>query len=328
MFIRKGRTVNEDPKFSPRGPEIADIEVSTVCHGPVNEGSSPCPWCYKSNTDQGRNMSLETFQTVIKNINSENNLTQVALGIGDIDGNPDLFDMMRFCRMCNIIPNITINGARLSNEIVFNLQNLCGGISVSHYDDDLCFTAIERLQKNKPENLQINIHKILSEETFDECIRLKKVISETPSLSSVAIIFLMLKPVGERNTLTCIRDMGRFEELYIRCPEVQIGFDSCSAPISYHYSKSEREYMYIEPCESTLFSCYINVDGISFPCSFVEQLDYYMGMDLSKPVKDSLNNWWFGEEYNNFRRKVISTQEANGCRYCPFFDIYPVEQVG
>lgn len=323
FFIRSGETLTKDPLYSPRGPEIADIEISTICHGPTNEGSAPCKFCYKSNNHVGSNMTLDTFKIILDNINPENNLTQVALGIGDIDANPDLFDIMEYCRSKNIIPNITINGARLTSDIVNKLQTLCGGISVSHYGDELCFNAIDQLLSNKPKNLQINIHKILSKETFDDCIRLKQVLYEDPKYKNIAIIFLLLKPVGSRNNLSVIRDIQHYSKLYSEYPSVRIGFDSCSAPISYFFSKRKIEHCYIEPCESTLFSCYINVDGISFPCSFVEQLDVYNGMDLSKPLKNPLNEWWFGEEYNNFRNKVLNTQEPNGCRYCPYFDIYP-----
>lgn len=55
---RWGFTVKDDPQWSPIGPEILDIEVSEVCHG-------GCAFCYKSNTSKGKNMSLETFKTII-----------------------------------------------------------------------------------------------------------------------------------------------------------------------------------------------------------------------------------------------------------------------
>jgi hypothetical protein len=38
LFIRWGKSTNDDPILSPLGPEILDIEVSTIC-------SHQCPWC-------------------------------------------------------------------------------------------------------------------------------------------------------------------------------------------------------------------------------------------------------------------------------------------
>ena len=58
IFIRYGKTVDDDPDWSEFGPEIADIEISTICH-------QGCEFCYKSNTPFGENMDLETFKKVL-----------------------------------------------------------------------------------------------------------------------------------------------------------------------------------------------------------------------------------------------------------------------
>ena len=105
-FARWGGTLEEDPAYSHLGPEIADIEISTVCNG---VGNGPCKFCYKSNTGKGENMSLELFKKVFSKFPPV--LTQIAFGIGDIDANPDLWNIMRHCRENGIVPNITINVA-------------------------------------------------------------------------------------------------------------------------------------------------------------------------------------------------------------------------
>jgi hypothetical protein len=60
VFARWGSTEEDDPEFSPFGPEIADIEITTICDGIGNKG--PCKFCYKANTSKGEYMSLETLQ--------------------------------------------------------------------------------------------------------------------------------------------------------------------------------------------------------------------------------------------------------------------------
>ena len=75
-FLRWGESPEDDPQFSPFGPEIADIEISTIC-------SQGCKWCYKSNTRTGKNMSLETFKQVFEVLPKET-LTQIAFGVGDL----------------------------------------------------------------------------------------------------------------------------------------------------------------------------------------------------------------------------------------------------
>ena len=60
-FARYGCTVMDDPEWSSFGPEIADIEISTICH-------QGCEFCYKSNTPIGKNMSIDVFKKVLNKL--------------------------------------------------------------------------------------------------------------------------------------------------------------------------------------------------------------------------------------------------------------------
>ena len=123
LSIRWGKTManEDDPILSPIGPEIADIEISTVCNGigKTMDARKPCPWCYKSNTGCGSNMSFDTFKSIFHKL--PKNLTQIAFGIGDIDGNPDLWRIMEYCRSNSynsVVPNITVNGMGVDTKVV------------------------------------------------------------------------------------------------------------------------------------------------------------------------------------------------------------------
>lgn len=65
-----GKTRDDDPDYSSFGPLIADIEITTICHGPRNkEGKRvPCSFCYKANTPNGTYMSLDTFKEVFSKL--------------------------------------------------------------------------------------------------------------------------------------------------------------------------------------------------------------------------------------------------------------------
>ena len=79
-FIRFGATQEEDPVYSKYGPEILDIEVSTIC-------SMGCKFCYKSNTCNGMNMSFDTFKQILDTFpkyDGQHFLNQIAFGIGDL----------------------------------------------------------------------------------------------------------------------------------------------------------------------------------------------------------------------------------------------------
>jgi len=78
FFARWGETKEDDGDLEKGLPEIADIEISTVCHGVGNH----CKICYKANTGTGDNMSLETFEKVLDSLPLS--VTQIAIGIGDL----------------------------------------------------------------------------------------------------------------------------------------------------------------------------------------------------------------------------------------------------
>lgn len=319
-FERWGKTEDDDPECAPF-PEILDIEVSTVCSG---IHGIPCSHCYKSNTCKGENMSLVTYKRILDKFSR--GLTMVALGIGDIDANHELFKIMSYTRSIGVIPNITVNGARLTDEYITLLTELCGAISVSHYgDNDVCYNTIKSMTDKG--HKQINIHKLLCEETYESCYKvIDDVVSDKRLKDLNALVFLVLKPKGKRNRFTKITDHKKYNDLicYAVSKGIRFGFDSCFAPVFMKVVKDnptlfdyEAMNSLAEGCESTLFSSYINVEGKYFPCSFCEgTVD---GVDV-------LSYNTFQEVWNNsfqeFKNNLIKNKDSLGCRRCQVFDIY------
>ena len=77
-----GKTLEDTPNVNPYSPEIADVEITTVCGGPAG---IPCPFCYKGNTPNGTNMSFETFKTILQKFPTDASknyaLNQIAFGV-------------------------------------------------------------------------------------------------------------------------------------------------------------------------------------------------------------------------------------------------------
>ena len=315
LFMRWGNSVNDDPQCSSVGPEILDMEISTTCHGP----GIPCKFCYKSNGPDGKYMSLEKFSEILCKL--PENLTQIAFGIGDIDSNPDLFRIMSHCREKGIIPNLTINGYRMSDELYNALSELCGAVAVSNYGKSVCYGAVKKLTDLGMK--QVNIHQILSEESFDTCMDLLDDINSDPRLEKLnAVVFLMLKPKGGAKDSTLI-SKEKFNLLIEKAFRLNspIGFDSCSAPaflnsIEAHPKREQLEAL-VEPCEAFLFSSYCNVDGEFFPCSFCEdEQEWEIGLPLTEST-NFMEDVWNHERMEQWRNKLIGK-----CRACPMFDLY------
>jgi len=311
FFIRWGKTYKHNPNFSPVGPEILDIEVSTIC-------SKACNWCYKSNNPKGRYMPFELFKRIFDKF--PKTLTQIAFGIGDIDGNPDLFKIMSYCRNNDVVPNITINGERMTDYYYDKLVELCGAVAVSHYNDKVCFNAIKELGNRGLE--QVNIHKLLCKETYKDCLAL---IDKTKYLKELnAIVFLWIKPLGANNSFRQLDSLGNYKKLvdYAMDRNRRIGFDSCSASSFLKTVKGRKNYKaletLVEPCESTLFSYYINVNGVGYPCSFSEHTIW--GINLLY-IKNFIKEVWYEKEIKRFRKKLIRNVDSNKCRMCPIYDL-------
>lgn len=182
FFMRWGKTFEEDPQSAP-APEILDIEISTICH-------KACSHCYKSNTSNGENMSLETFKILFSKLPTT--LTQIAFGIGDLNGNPDMIKIFKYCRENKVIPNVTINGEDLTDKKAECLSQLCGAVAVSIYDYDICYDAVKKLTDRGMK--QVNIHCLTSLETFDRCMRVLKDSKTDDRLKKLnAIVFLRYK---------------------------------------------------------------------------------------------------------------------------------------
>lgn len=246
-----------------------------------------------------------------------NVLTQIAFGIADIDSNPDLWDIMRYSRECGVIPNITINGFRMTDEYYDNLVNLCGAVAVSLYSYDVCYNAIKNLGERGLK--QINIHAMLSEETYDRCMQVLKDAQTDDRLKKYlnAIVFLWLKPKGRGEKLHSV-SREKYEALvkYALDNNIRIGFDSCSASNFAKCAGTEQFTECIESCESTLFSIYINVDGIAYPCSFSEGV-----CDGVSVIENKFEDVWMSKPFRKFRHDVLANKDCNGHRMCPLYDL-------
>jgi hypothetical protein len=318
FFARWGKTVEDDPQIAPF-PEILDIEVTTKCKGP---GGKLCNFCYKANTPNGKNMSFNTFKTIIdkmKLTDGRIGITQLAIGAdAQCEANPDIWKMMEYSRECKIIPNITV--ADITDETADKLSKLCGAVAVSRYDEkDLCYNSIKKLADKGMK--QVNIHQMISKESFSQAKETILDYNTDERLKDMnAIVFLSLKQKG-RGTGHTPLTTDEFKELVELAFDnnVPCGFDSCGANKFLTSVKDHPNYGILEqqaePCESTLFSSYINTDGRFFPCSFIEGVPGWEdGIDVTGDK--SFEDIWADQKVQDFRNELMSCG-----RSCPKFNV-------
>lgn len=312
-----GRTVKEDPEVFP-APNILDMEVTTSC-------SHMCPFCYKSNNPNGKNMSFETFKKIFDIL--PKSLTQIAFGADyDLSSNPDLWKMMEYAREHEVIPNVT--AGYVSEETADLLAQYCGAVAISRYESkDKCYDSIKRLTDRGM--TQVNMHYMISEETFDRCMETLEDIKSDPRLEKLnAIVMLSLKQKGRGTGYHCL-SQDKFNQICSKAREYNIGlgFDSCSSLKAYRAFADRPEVRdSIIPCEAARESSYINVDGVYFPCSFCEgEGEWKTGLnvlDCTGP-DDFLDKVWKHEKTVKFCSALSKTETDNceKCRHCPIFNV-------
>jgi radical SAM protein with 4Fe4S-binding SPASM domain len=317
LFLRWGKTQEENPIFSQYGPEILDLELSTICH-------QGCEFCYKSNGINGSYMTFEIYRKILDKMPKI--LTQVAFGIGDVDSNPDLKKIVEYTRKKEVIPNITINGFRMGEKDWQWFAQNFGAIAISNYEEDACYGAVKKLTDLGMK--QVNIHQLLSEETYEKCFSLLKDAKADKRLEKLnAIVFLSLKKKGRGEKFNIFENKKKYKELidFAMYNKIGIGFDSCGAgkfleAIKFNKNYNELEKL-VEPCESSLFSAYIDVNGKYYPCSFCEGINEWgNGINVIKS-QNFLKEVWMNKKTKEFREKMLKCIYKNKCRKCVMYEV-------
>lgn len=326
FFQRWGKTQDDDPSWSPFGPEIMDIEISE------GEGcSQSCPFCYKNNSKGNKaiNMSLKTFEKIFKTF--PKTVTQIAFGITSIASHPELFDIFQHCRNHRVVPNVTINGSDPVTDIeIGKLSVLCGAVAVSvvYPNQEKAYDLIKRL--TDAGMTQINIHYMISKQTIDNAYKVCHTIKNDMRLSKLnAIVFLGLKPKARGQSFDVL-PTDDYVKLVNYCLENKIpfGFDSCSCcrfmesvktNKTLSDDKKEKLMECAEPCESGLFSAYIDASGKYWHCSFGENREDAGNIDVTQ-IKDFVKEVWLHPKMTEWRDKLFALN-----RECPLYPEIRVE---
>jgi len=314
FFARWGKTLEDDPEYAPM-PEIMDLEISQGGNCLGN-----CRWCYKSNGEDQptHNMSFEEFKIIFHKI--KRNLGQIAFGIMNISTNSDFFKMMRYAKEHGVIPNYTCHGLDVTYEVAKETAELCGAVAVSIVNKEKSYDAIEKF--SIVNNMkQCNIHYVLCEESYDRAFEIIDDISTDTRLKNLnAVVFLQYKNRGKNPDLFhSVLNIEKYKKLINYCQEkkVNCGFDSCSANLYLETIKDspnrKQLEMYADPCESELFSFYINCFGVGFPCSFVEGIE--PGLDVLH-CNNFKKEIWDSEVSKKWRKKLLDNK-----RNCPIYNL-------
>ena len=354
LTAKWGRTMDDDPTHCPWGNEIADIEITTACRGirgidkttgktSVNDcDRRVCNFCYKSNQPNGSHMSFDTFKAVFDKMNQPKTMTQIALGVdAECRTNPDVWRIMDYCNENDVTPNVTV--ADIDQGTAENIVKRCGACAVSCYErnKNCCYDSIKLLtdeaKRQGRDWFKVNMHLLVSHETEGFVFEvLNDRLNDERLKGMGAIVLLSLKQKGRGKAFSKMDDeVYRKVIFFLQDNKIPYGSDSCGANRlmsslkEYYKDKENGEEQYkrvlncVEPCESTLYSIFVNVKGEVFPCSFMEkEPGWEHGIDLTDDkYKNFTTQVWNHPRILEWRQNALRCIDCNGCNQCPHYEI-------
>lgn len=300
LTFRWGKSFSDNPPFAP-WPEFLDISISNHC-------SNNCSYCYR---DSGRNysfMSVDDFEFILSELNSEiwGNVFQVAIGGGEPFEHPFLYDIINLCDAYGVIPNVTTKGRLITVDSVKQLVGKIGAIALSISNIE----SVSPRQKSICVNLglKVSLHYLLSKTNLNEAIKILEGKYNHILKGFNAIVFLTYKPAGRAQKTYCLghsKSLIRFLNL-VEMPacNIPIGFDACIVPLILHMTKVPVEFL--DCCEGTRFSAFIDENLNVSPCSFSNIAAHSF----------SLKEKSFSDIWNNDFKRIRESQTNRCVRKC------------
>lgn len=320
-FIRWGKTLDDDPEICPWGMEIADVELVSggQCSGCKQK------YCYKRNYEDTpiKNMGLENFKKIFSKL--PKTVNTIAFGITDISKTQDFFEIMQYTRDNGVIPTYTTSGTDMTPEYAKRTAELCGAVAVSIHNKEIAYNAVKML--GEAGQKQINFHVVVFDGVCDRVLSILDDIKTDERLKYInATVLLRYKP--KNTTAETYKQMKKedYVKIFKHAEELglALGMDSCNAPMYLDIIKDDPNYkqksMYVDCCESSCFSWYINCDGRAYSCSFCENecngdIDWREGINMYE-VNDFVQDVWNHPKTVKFREALLK----NG-RKCPMYNL-------
>lgn len=330
--IRYGSNIDDDPQYCPFGPEILDLEISSAAADDILEnnpfhivtnhgcrGLGCKQFCYKANkTGKSVHMSLDTFKAIMDRM--PKTLCSIAFGVlSPIEQHPQVWEIFEECRKRGVIPCVTIN-QEVSRDVAANLARLCDAVAVSvnQYNKEGVYNTINTLSRDY-DMKQINIHIVLSADTVPFIKSVIDDMKSDPRLSKMnALVMLSFKDKAGTNSFAPITSSYYKDVVeYALCADIKFGFDSCGANtfIASIRDTHPELIQYCEPCESLLFSAYIDVNARLYACSFTEKTGMWLdGIDVLR--YNDFIDIWNCSKVAEWRKELLSCG-----RSCPVYEI-------
>lgn len=124
--------VSESARWDVEDESIGRLSAPTEVHlAATMICPAKCEHCYMDAGDAPpEEMDTDTFKRALKTL-ADFGVFHVALGGGEALARPDIFELADYAREVGLVPNLTISGAYLSEEIAERMASTFGQVNVS-----------------------------------------------------------------------------------------------------------------------------------------------------------------------------------------------------
>ncbi|MEN8126947.1 MAG: radical SAM protein [Planctomycetota bacterium] len=302
------------------GPTEVHLAITNRC-------SAGCEHCYmEAGQADDDEMDTETFKKALDTL-SEMKVFHVALGGGDALERNDLFDIAAYARERGIVPNLTISGLNLTDDIAPKMR-VFGQVNVSvdglgcNYGvfrgNELFDHADKALDRLTAAGVPTGINCVLGRENFD---RLDELFAYAADKKLNEIEFLRLKPSGrgrqvymrQRTTyaqnIALTPKLAELSEKYGLTAKIDCSFVPM---LCYHHPpRGILESMATYGCEAGNVLLGARSDGSVSGCSFLP--------DSGLSIFDLPKTYGKSQTFNTFRDWASSAPQP--CLDCDYLDI-------
>jgi len=303
-------------------PETVHLTITKKCN-------LDCPLCYETNKNVP-DMRKEEIFTLIDKL-AQMKVFQLAIGGGEPFLREDVCEIIEYCDMKGVVPNITTNGTLINDGIIRKIKNGVGGVSVSlngyspetnigrdkRFFDD----AVHGIKLLLEAGIPTGINFLVTNESL-------KYVNETFSFLKKMgvkwITVIRLKPgqVNENERLTRyllskedLKNLKRVLDCWSRLARINV--DTSFTCLMYDVPIRRLKEKAVYGCVSGIRFCTIDCNGDVYPCSFFKDKKFMAGNVL----KDDFQYLWLHSDifkkFRNMREKLKGKCSNCGIKnYC------------
>jgi len=308
---------SEPPREALEAPVEAHLTLTRRCN-------LTCSHCYQDSSPQasGRDLTLGEWLPRLDAL-ARAGVFHVAIGGGEALTRPDLLDIAQAARVRGITPNLTTNGALVTEPFAARAATLFGQINVSVdalppvrvFGADKATSGMRAAALLVRAGARVGVNVVVARQNFE---LLDPVVAWAAAAGLVEVELLRLKPTGRARARYFEERLTRAqrERLFPLALElatrhgIPVKLDCSAAPfVAWHAPDAERlEQFEVAGCIGSLSLLGVDERGTASACSF------YPGS--GEDVADLARGWEASPAYAPFRDYVDHAQEP--CRSCPY----------